>query len=232
MENKENMDNKTTKQNKIMLPILAAVLVLLIVCASFLYDRLGDSVETNPLATQSRLDKATEANTEAPSVSETSDNTSTTSASTESTENSTEQPRLMAYDFTVCDGEGNSVHLSDFFGKPIILNFWASWCGPCKSEMPDFDDAYQEYGNDIHFLMINCTDGYRETVETAKTFISGQGYTFPVYFDTTSEAAYTYGASGIPLSFFIDADGYVVGYWPGMLDRETLQLGIDLIYQP
>ncbi|MBQ8815355.1 MAG: TlpA family protein disulfide reductase [Lachnospiraceae bacterium] len=234
-----------------LLVVLIAVFILLIAGASLLYNRLGDSVKNDNLATQSGADKTTSAETEHPPVSETDGDNSGPSADTETTtdasnsaeqssgtssgqtsSDSAEQELTMAPDFTVYDGEGNPVNLSDFIGKPVILNFWASWCGPCKNEMPDFQEAYQEYGDDIQFLMVNCTDGFQETVETAKKFITNQGYTFPVFFDTDSDAAYTYGASSIPMTFFIDAEGHMVAYGRGMLDRETLQIGIDMIYTP
>ena len=140
-----------------------------------------------------------------------------------------EVEKVSAPDFTVVDADGNEVSLSDFFGKPIVLNFWASWCGPCKSEMPDFDAAYQTYGEGIHFLMVNLTDGSRETVQTASDFIAQQGYTFPVYFDTNYSAAMAYGTSAIPVTFFIDADGFPVAYGQGALNAEVLQKGIDMI---
>ena len=144
---------------------------------------------------------------------------------------STETPKIAAPDFTVYDLDGNEVKLSDFLGKPVVLNFWASWCGPCKMEMPDFEEKYKELGDDVQFLMINLTDG-RETVEIASAFIEGQGYTFPVLYDTASEAAYTYGVYSIPTTYFIDAEGYGIAHAPGAIDGETLQKGIDMIYTP
>ena len=137
-----------------------------------------------------------------------------------------------APDFTVTDGAGNEVKLSDFFGKPIVLNFWASWCGPCQREMPVFNAKSQELDGNVQFLMINATDGSRETVETASAFVAEQGYTFPVFFDTTFMAAYTYGVYSYPTTFFIDADGYVVTMANGTLRAELLQTGIDMIYKP
>ena len=128
------------------------------------------------------------------------------------------------------DEEGNAFRLSDFEGKPVVLNFWASWCGPCKLEMPDFDEAYGKYGEDIHFLMVNMTDGYQENVESAKEFIDDSGYNFPVYYDTDVDAARTYGVYSIPTTYFIDKDGYVIANGRGALDAETLQIGIDYIY--
>ena len=142
-----------------------------------------------------------------------------------------EEPELkLAPDFTVYDLEGNEVHLSDYFGKPIIVNFWASWCGPCKMEMPDFDAAYATYKDDIIFLMVNMTDGSRETVEVASAFITDSGYSFPVYYDTDYSAAITYSVSSLPTSYFLNEKGELVAHAKGAIDADTLQRGIDMIY--
>ena len=134
-----------------------------------------------------------------------------------------------APDFTVYDGEGNACKLSDFAGKPVILNFWASWCGPCKSEMPEFQKFYETYGDRIHFLMVNLTDGRQETVETASSYIAQEGYTFPVYFDSDMEGAYCYGVTGVPVTYFIDAQGVMQGRAQGALSEARLQQGVDLL---
>ena len=95
--------------------------------------------------------------------------------------------------------------------------------------MPHFEDAYQKYGEDINFVIVNLTDGARETVEAASDFIEEQGYTFPLYFDTNTEGAVTYGTYSIPVTYFIGADGVPVAQANGALDAETLQKGLDMI---
>ena len=181
--------------------LVCVLMIVLIGGAAVLYNRLGDSYRPDQLASQPPETEAAE-----------------------------ETQPMTAPDFTVTDADGNEVNLSDFFGKPIVLNFWASWCGPCKMEMPDFDEAYTQQGEQIQFLMVNMTDGSRETLETAKSFVAESGFGFPVYYDTSYEAAMTYGVSSLPTTYFISAEGHLTAWAAGAIDMETLQRGIDMIH--
>ena len=209
-------------KNKNTLLVIVMVFALLIGGAYVLYDRLGQEV-----AAEQMIVHATPQPTVEPAAEEVIPE-SEPAAETESADQE-EAEAIIAPDFQVYDKDGNGVHLSDFFGKPIVLNFWASWCGPCQSEMPDFNEKYAELGGDVHFVMVNMTDGGRETVETASAFIEKNGYDFPVLFDTKSEAAMTYGAYSLPTSFFINAEGHVIAQAVGAIDAATLQRGIDMI---
>ena len=185
-------------KNKKTVLILAAVFLVLLVGAYMLYDRLAPE----QLADQP-------AATTAPSQQEIT--------------------KIKAPDFTVYDLQGNPVRLSDFYGKkPVILNFWASWCGPCKMEMPDFQEKYLEWGEEVQFLMVNVTGG-RETLENASAFIRQQGYDFPVFYDTAGEAATAYAVYSLPSTYFIDIEGNCIARAIGAINGETLQRRIDMI---
>ena len=132
-------------------------------------------------------------------------------------------------DFTVTDAQGNYIRLSDYSGKPVVINFWATWCGPCISELPSFDMLYKEYGEDINFLMINMTDSNRDTFNTVGKYISENGYSFPVFYDTQASAAKAFNVYSIPHTVFIRSDGTVEKTYVGAISEETIRTHIEKI---
>ena len=200
--------------------VLLLTLILLIVvlaAAAVLYPRLSASMQprqmaTTPPATTEATQPATEAAAEIPE----------TTAATEPTE-----PEPVAVpDFPALDWEGNEVKFSDYAGKPIVLNFWAHWCGPCQREMPEFNAVYEELGGEVTFLMVHVG----ADVESGKETVTGGGYTFPVVFDVDGMAGAIYGITVYPTTFFVDADGNLRAYYMGAMNADMLQQGIDLIY--
>jgi len=132
--------------------------------------------------------------------------------------------------YTIVDTNGNNVSLSDFLGKPVVINFWASWCPPCRSEMPDFNTVYEELGDDVHFVMVCLVDGERETVESGEAFISENGFSFPIYFDFSQDAPIFAYVTALPTTLFVDVDGFIEARAEGAIDEETLRLGISYIW--
>lgn len=138
--------------------------------------------------------------------------------------------KVMATDFVVYDENLNEVKLSDYKGTPVVLNFWASWCPPCKSEMPGFNEMSKKYSEDkIAILMINLTDGQRETMNQAKAFIEENNYQMKVLFDNKMDAADKYNISSIPRTIFIDKDGYILQDYSGTISEDTLESQIKLL---
>ena len=112
----------------------------------------------------------------------------------------------------------------------MVLNFWATWCPPCKEELPYFDEAYRKYGDRVAFMMLNV-DGGADTVASAKDFVSRGGYTFPQYFDVWYNASEVYGVSAIPVTLFIDAQGYVTASHMGMISKNQLNAEIEKLLE-
>ncbi|WKY47566.1 TlpA disulfide reductase family protein [Eubacteriaceae bacterium ES3] len=137
-----------------------------------------------------------------------------------------------APDFLVFDANGNAVRLSDFEGKPIVLNFWASWCPPCLSEMYFFNEAYLEKGTEVTFLMVDLTDGQRETQDDGQRYVDSQGFSFPVYFDLEQDAGIQMGITSIPTTYFIDAGGIIQFGYQGAITSDLLLDGINELLNP
>lgn len=127
-------------------------------------------------------------------------------------------------DFIVIDSNGKEVKLSDFVGKPIVINFWASWCPPCRAELPHFDKLAKEYEGKVNFLMVNLSG---ESKEKVKDFVKQNGYTFPLYFDDEDRGANAYSVSSIPVTVFITAEGNIGAQKTGAMSEATLRSYIE-----
>ena len=197
------------------LVLLVLAFAIVLAGAYLLYDRLGSQYAPDQLAVEST-----------PVPTDTAESTAD-SGDTQQTAEDAEAQRTAAPDFTAYDADGNAVQLSDYFGKPLVLNFWASWCGPCKSEMPAFQQAYEQEDG-VQFLLVNMTGG-RETQADAEALLEEEGYTFPVLFDLDLDAAMTYGVAALPTTYFLDAEGNLVAWAQGAINEQTLQQGLEMI---
>lgn len=204
------------KKRFLLLVLIIATLIFAVSCKA-LYDDLASSYAPNNIETMPTTTTTTPSGT---SSQQSSDNNPTEDNPPASTWNGP--------DFTVLDKDGNEIKLSDLAGKPIVLNFWATWCGYCVQEMPDFQTAYEKYP-DVQFVMVNVTDGYYETITSAKSFVAEKGFTFPIYFDTKSSATSAFNVNAYPQTFFIDAQGNIVAKARGAISLSNLEYGISLL---
>ena len=127
-----------------------------------------------------------------------------------------------APDFTLKNLDGQSVSLSDFRGQPVVINFWASWCGPCRAEMPHLQAAYDAHQNEgLVVLGVNLTE--RDNLGDVPSFLEEFGLTFPVVLDEAGDVASTYKVFGQPVSVFVDKEGVIRQVFQGSLNEEFIK---------
>ncbi|MGG2467012.1 cytochrome c biogenesis protein CcdA [Paraclostridium bifermentans] len=139
--------------------------------------------------------------------------------------------KIMSIDFNLYDQYGKEHKLSEYRGKTVFLNFWATWCPPCRGEMPHIEDLYKEYNkNQDEVVILGVASpnlGNEGSEEDIKEFLNQNKYNFPVVMDKDGALAYQYGISAFPTTFIIDKDGYVTQYVPGAMDKETMKSLIE-----
>lgn len=123
-----------------------------------------------------------------------------------------------APDFTASLVDGSAITLSDYKGKPVIINFWATWCGPCVREMPAFERLKADFGDEIGIIAVNCGDD----ADTVKDFVDENGYTFPVALDESYEVTMLYPTNSIPYTVVVDANGKITHISAGAADADTM----------
>lgn len=149
-----------------------------------------------------------------------------TSATSDSIQPIADTSTEKAIDFTLLDLDGIKVTLSDYKGKNVYLNFFATWCPPCRSEMPDIEAVYQKY-KDKDLIVLAVDLG--EDRDTVKTFIDKNKYSFKVLLDSNQTVGEKYRTTGIPVSIFIDKEGNIVARKVGAMTSEEMELNVKTL---
>ncbi|WP_010282195.1 TlpA disulfide reductase family protein [Bacillus timonensis] len=130
------------------------------------------------------------------------------------------------FELQLLNNENKTIRLSDLKGKKVVVNFWASWCKPCREEMPEIQKFYETKSDDIEVLAVNMTAS-EVKAENAHTFVEGKGYTFPLLVDPKNQASSDYQVLGLPETFFINSDGTINDFIKGQMDLEMLESKVN-----
>ena len=181
--------------------VAAALLVAVLVCGGLGYRMLAARVEPEPAP----IEQA------------------------EATEDADEAPQLADHDATVYTVDGEAVTLTQIAdGRPLVINFWATWCPYCVEELPDFQEIVADYSGRVSFAFVDVTDGSRETVELAAAFLEENGFSdLPAYYDTDLAASIEYGASSLPTTVVVNGEGEIIAISAGMIDPVLLRGALD-----
>lgn len=214
-------------QGKKGLVVVLAVLVAVIAVAALAYNMLAPGASALPEIAQSAPGENSESATSEGTAESRSENvventatpsTGNTNAGEADTDIATAASSLP--NFSVQDRQGNTVELASMQGKPTFVCFWATWCPPCNAEAPHIQSLYETYGESINILMIDVTDGDRDTPEVVEEWIVENGYTYPIYLDTTMEASNACQVYYLPTSFVLDSQGNILASFSGAISEE------------
>lgn len=128
-------------------------------------------------------------------------------------------------DFTLADLHGNTLNLTDLRGKPVILNFWATWCPPCKEEFPLLEETAKKYNDQLHVIAVN----YAETQDVVESYVDDHNITIPIVLDKSGLISDIYFVHNYPVTFFIDEDGLLRAQHVGQLTQDVVNRYITLI---
>ena len=139
-----------------------------------------------------------------------------------------QEEKITVPNFQFTDGDGNTVNFDDFKGKPVVINFWGTWCPWCVEEMDDFNTLVGEYGDKANFLFLDVPNGEDETPENVKNFLKDNGYdNITSHYDSMLEGCYMFGLNSFPVTVYVDSEGYLYDATIGMTNYDTVKEIVD-----
>lgn len=208
-------------ENKRGVIVAAIALVVVLVLAFVGYQVLAPKqAETQPAAQSSQ-----------PQSADASQQQSQPSSQPQSQQSQKEPLKLADYDATVYTADGQPKKMTELAaGKPLVINFWATWCPYCVQEMPDFQRIFHDYGDKISFAFVDSTDGRRETKEAAQSWLAENGLDdLPAYYDTDLDATATFGASSLPSTVVVSSNGEILMAKPGRINDASMRSALDTL---
>ena len=241
MDERDQQESAASSSRRGLIIALAA-LVIVVALGFLAYDALAGMAKssqsaavTAPAAAASQSGASASAGSASadPSAANGESASTNSDTATNPSDASAEQlPRLTDYDATVYTENGDARTLTQIAdGKPLVINFWATWCPFCIEEMGDFQQIFNDYEGRVSFAFIDCVDGSRETVDDGAKWLFENGYTLPAYYDTTSEAVYSYGASALPTTVLVAANGDIMDITPGRIDATLVRDALDKLVE-